>query len=616
MASTPETEHGSAPPASDENEAATLLREAPEPRPIDWGLVVEVVGLGAALAAWVAVVGGGRVWARLEAANVPALPTLAGLGQEWFIVEGLQTLFLPLLLGGIVALIAYYSAPLERRAGGDGAEPVGEGNGEAESDEATAEAPKSVASTPQLMPSARSPHTWSRRVSWTKGPSHRATGDDALVVPHTWARRVRARSGASRTERMRKRVRQSAPVNTTVVFWNRLTRLRQITAVADEFREVSGYVGALALAVAVSLLVVTILIAEVSPWVLGAFLMLALIAAVIGLRSDWPVERLTLVPLSILLVGILVALVLAVKVLWLVVMFVVPALAVWITLGALVGKRAGRFALTMFVAIAAWSGALGLAQERGARQPELAHAVVHLNEADPVGGYYLGRSSDRLYVAQDLPLGTVVQEGANVDRQVVALESDDVDRVVFTDERPLPEEGGEQPPKNGEDSLGGGKDQEGGQEEEGDDTEPPTSSPVPPVELQPEQPVESRNGEIGTQVIQFQVLALKRRAGFVELDARVMNLSTEPLRVGSAFGKDGDPSLDGIELFNARNSRTYETARRDDGTCVCDENLDEVELERGESVRLSTMFELAPPAGTLVDLRVPNVGWIRDVEIT
>src|SRR4051794_10891233 len=82
--------------------------------PINWDTIVQVVGAGAAIAAWIAVVGGGRVWARLHAAEIPATQTLAVLPRQLLLVEGLQTLLAPLLIGAVAALLVYYSWPSEQ----------------------------------------------------------------------------------------------------------------------------------------------------------------------------------------------------------------------------------------------------------------------------------------------------------------------------------------------------------------------------------------------------------------------------------------------------------------------------------------------------------------------
>lgn len=77
----------------------------------DWTVLGQIVGVIAAVAGWVAVVGGAREWARLHAAHIPATQTLAGLPKPLLAVEGLQTLLLPLLIGGITAVFVYYTWP-------------------------------------------------------------------------------------------------------------------------------------------------------------------------------------------------------------------------------------------------------------------------------------------------------------------------------------------------------------------------------------------------------------------------------------------------------------------------------------------------------------------------
>jgi hypothetical protein len=46
---------------------------------VRWDLLLQVVGAGAAIAAWIAVVGGARVWAKMYAADIPATQTLSVL---------------------------------------------------------------------------------------------------------------------------------------------------------------------------------------------------------------------------------------------------------------------------------------------------------------------------------------------------------------------------------------------------------------------------------------------------------------------------------------------------------------------------------------------------------
>ena len=76
---------------------------------VPWETITQLLGAGAALAAWIAVVGGGRVWAKLHASDIPATQTLAVLPRQLLIVEGLQTLLVPVLLGAGLAALVYFS---------------------------------------------------------------------------------------------------------------------------------------------------------------------------------------------------------------------------------------------------------------------------------------------------------------------------------------------------------------------------------------------------------------------------------------------------------------------------------------------------------------------------
>ena len=83
---------------------------------VNWERLGQIVGVIAAIAGWMVIVGGARMWARLHNAHIPTTQTLAVLPRQLLIVEGFQTLLAPLLIGGGVALLAYYSWP--RRVGG------------------------------------------------------------------------------------------------------------------------------------------------------------------------------------------------------------------------------------------------------------------------------------------------------------------------------------------------------------------------------------------------------------------------------------------------------------------------------------------------------------------
>lgn len=71
--------------------------------------VLEVVGAGVALAGWIAVVGGAHMWARLSAAHFAPTPSVIFQPRQALLVEGLQTLLFPLIAGGFVAVLAWYT---------------------------------------------------------------------------------------------------------------------------------------------------------------------------------------------------------------------------------------------------------------------------------------------------------------------------------------------------------------------------------------------------------------------------------------------------------------------------------------------------------------------------
>jgi hypothetical protein len=76
-----------------------------------------LVGAAAGLAAWVALTGGLTMWARFNAAHLPALEGVAILPRSTLVAEGVRTLALPLLLGGLAAMLAYLAAARSPRAG-------------------------------------------------------------------------------------------------------------------------------------------------------------------------------------------------------------------------------------------------------------------------------------------------------------------------------------------------------------------------------------------------------------------------------------------------------------------------------------------------------------------
>jgi hypothetical protein len=72
--------------------------------------VLALVGAAAGLAAWVALVGGFTMWARFQAAHIPAIEGIAVLPRNVLLAEGVRTLAVPILLGSVAAVLAYAAA--------------------------------------------------------------------------------------------------------------------------------------------------------------------------------------------------------------------------------------------------------------------------------------------------------------------------------------------------------------------------------------------------------------------------------------------------------------------------------------------------------------------------
>src|SRR4051812_46010974 len=71
-------------------------------------LAAQLLAGAAALVGWVAVVGGVRVWSRLDALGLPqATSTVAALPREALIAEGLRLLTAPIAIAGVTAAALY-----------------------------------------------------------------------------------------------------------------------------------------------------------------------------------------------------------------------------------------------------------------------------------------------------------------------------------------------------------------------------------------------------------------------------------------------------------------------------------------------------------------------------
>jgi hypothetical protein len=494
--------------------------------PVPWDLVIQLLGLGAALAAWVAVVGGGKVWARFESAGIPTTQTLAGLPRELMITEGLQTLLVPVLLGAGAALLFLTVVPRE--------------------------------------------------------PAERVASQEAEkgVSPRGANNRVAARYVSEST----------------------------------------AWLAALG---GLGLILTLAAIAEVDPLVPLLTFGVACIIAIAGVLR----RRKAIVVASVIvaLAGVILAIILAVEGWALLVMLALTVLGVPVTIVFVQrARRRGDVALTLFAAFVLWAGALGYVQEAGDRTPQLDHAAVTLKDGRYERGYFLGRSSDRLYLAQNRG---EVDEGDDPVRHVLVLNSDDIDRVVYGSGATLPEEGGpgtgarqtgpgpDAPPERGRGGGGGGGDTKGG----GTEPDPPEPGALPFPS-----PTDSGPGKIDGVRVELRVLALEQRDDLFELDAQLVNVSNvrgprRSLRVADALD-DGDPAneaftVDKIRLVESARRELYPVMYDDEGHCACTQRLDRAVLKPGQTWRLWATFPAPQPRVTRVHLSAPGFGWIPDVDV-
>jgi outer membrane protein OmpA-like peptidoglycan-associated protein len=165
-----------------------------------WTLAVQVLGAGAGIAAWVIVVGGARMWARLMAIDAPASQTVTVLPKELLVAEGVRTLIVPLLLGGAIAILTY----LSRRADADDERPSG-----------LLGAPDDLARTADAL-----------RTAATEAEERAASADVSLRVASRWAADVAgAADRDTRAQRQQLRVRLSDAHSALRDAENRLRRV-------------------------------------------------------------------------------------------------------------------------------------------------------------------------------------------------------------------------------------------------------------------------------------------------------------------------------------------------------------------------------------------------------
>lgn len=557
---------------------------------VNWDLVLQGIGVASGLAAWVAVVGGGRLWARMEAAGVPALATLAGVGRGWLVAEGLQTLLVPMLLGVVAALTVYFSRRDPRLTDSQGS-------------------PADVVTQGQPMTPnglldigrARPVRLVDRFASRTDGAALPLLGLlltllavlGILIARASWqvlatsvlglgaALALGWAAGSHRSRRTRLTAVALAAVTVVVVF---------VLWVANG----NGLVPPVAAALVVAGVAV-------------------LFAALLQRQDDdrWAWALLIAASVS----GILFSLAIRIEVPWLLVMGAITTLAIWLALGALADRGPRAAALVVFVSIVAWSGALGFVREIGNRTPDLPLARVELADGTPdAAGYLLGRSSDHVYLAQDPPGD--IDPGDDVDRRLLVIPDGDVERIVIGRDIVLPEvaedtsswwqdlgdaigvTGTTGPPPDGITDA--------------DLADPATTPPEEQPPFDPATAIGHRDREVGEDRARITLQAVDRNGAVAYVWATVTNHSQEDRTAADLLDLEtGD--FDTAALVDVAAQRLYRVSRRGE-ECDCAGGLDRVSVPPDGSYGVWAVVVTTTDTDT-VDVLVPPFGVFRDVPL-
>jgi outer membrane protein OmpA-like peptidoglycan-associated protein len=172
-------------------------------------LAVQLLGAGAGIAAWIALVGGARLWARMEALGVPAAQTVSSLPRELLIAEGFRTLLVPLLLGAAIAGIVYLSRVRAgaRDGGGRSDEPDDGGPGPGGAGAPLERAREAVGAAGAAARAARRELDQAERLASSRGAQFDLTEARAAEARARWALDVltmRLRAAAAAVEEARR----------------------------------------------------------------------------------------------------------------------------------------------------------------------------------------------------------------------------------------------------------------------------------------------------------------------------------------------------------------------------------------------------------------------------
>ena len=351
----------------DPRDRAAAGGEQPQDRLASWvGIAVQILAAGAALAAWVAVVGGARVWARLYSAGISPEWIAPAYSERALVGQGLRALLVPLALGALVAgvLLSRRTPPAIR------AIPTDTDFEEWLRTPAAAEA-LPAATDAQLEEWLRTPAAAPRPLTAVNAELLELASDEAFARPSR--QRGRAVIDAFMRKKFEEQWRDRVKERTRL--FKRGTSRRAALRTAGK-EALSDY-------------------GEVALVILGAVLLLALVATI------W--------------------LLVHVHVWWLLGMLVITVLfALTVFVIALRGLTSRQLAAAFFTAVALWAGFLSFFREAGWKDPKFNLGVVvrHTSpELSCVSGFFVLQSDNDVYIARRLSGGglqTVVIPRADV----------------------------------------------------------------------------------------------------------------------------------------------------------------------------------------------------------
>ncbi len=564
---------------------ATVGERAAEDASFSWERLMNAIGLASALVLWIVVVGGATMWARLDAIGAPALPALTSLGQTWMATAGLQTLLTPMLLGTVVALLAYFSRrlPLDPARPADTFESSSPAARAPAGSTTSEDAPEDRPHVPALVQRGlRALRTARHRplIAWRT--AHRE-GDGRVLVPAVVGVVVAGLYVAHASLLVLGTTAAIVAIGLVVAlvrlpgWWDLGLALGGGGAVlaawllSDRTQALSFIAGATALVLAC----VFVAMRRANTSSSGSSLLAAL--------------------LVVLFVGTVASFLVSVTLGWTVVMAVTTVLAVWITLGALVGKREGATALTLFVAIVVWSGALQYARELGNREPAFPEATLTLEDGSDASGLLVGRTSDVVILA-----AIRAERGL---REVSVYPADRVHSLgignqvhINTSDKSVDDS------ESSSDPTGGG---EPGVEQT--EYEPPTQEPFSATT-----PIETLDAEVNSIPVRLGMLGVQRRDGVTYVWLRVVNMDRTWHTVAEMLLLDRG-LLDTPIALDPGSGLTYEVAQHRVG-CGCSAGLDAVQLQPHAQLNVYAAFTF-PASTTNATLTVPAIGTFDDVRI-